>query len=790
MKKCFLSIGLLLAGASLLHAAYPAPEKTGFANCILIYEQENRGPDELRCYVAAPDETGKLRWGFDAFLFLTLYHQGQETSYMKSDQKLWEHWLDRYFRPGKDIDALNRALESFGEAPPSKRQVIITIPWMSYDVTDFGDIDGDGVSEDLSKPADRAKVARWYIDLATARFKAQNYRHLELWGFYWMREDLVRDRDNARLVTGVIHEKGYKVMWIPYYYAPGWNQWRELGMDLAVMQSSYPFRSWIDRGKVRANRIRAVADAARSAGLGIEIEGRGLGSPEERRMLRALFDGGRQAKEGYQFGVQAYFLGFDTVERLARSADPDEKRLYHELFAYLNGQEVRLDRSAEPARWTVTDGERPHSVVAEAVLPRPGTISLVDLFFKDDDCADPWLGTLEIFVKEPGGGDWLPAGWAVGGNQDTYGDERGAYERGFRNVTAPVGGRAVAAVRAVITGQQRKLTRFELACDFHGPQVVGRGNLAYRKSYESTLPKQPAAYPDPEGRKLLDGVTGSRDYAAYIGWGDEPGSMFVSLELAGQAPFDEIRVHTRGGTHDAVNFPLNPCVVLSNAAPFLEFSGTGAIPDPAPVVLDYRELIETARYSEYDRTGCLRFPLPVPTTARYLAFGGDTSGWLMISELELRRDGRPLELKEASYRLFPAPTVSRNDSNFADGVRLTDGMVAHRAWFGQYYGWQGGTAYEFVVDLERPEAIGEATAWFVRDVDYGVMAPEEVSFSFSRDRRRWTAPVRAAIAAPAGRHGPLACRVKADAAARYVKVRVRGNPNSWAWTMMSEIEVR
>ena len=262
-------LGILFGTAvSAWGAGYPQPEQVGFHNCILIYERESRTMDDLRCYVAEPRKAGRpVRWGFDAFLFLTLYHEGQETSYMKSNKALWEKWLDRYFSPGRDIDALNSAIEAVGEPPPGKRKVIVTIPWMSNEVTDFGDVDNDGISENLSVKADRGKVAQWYIDLVKKKFAERNYRNVELWGFYWMREDLVMDRENARQITDIIHRNGYKVMWIPYYYAPGWDRWKELGMDLALMQSSYPFRSWIDRGVVRRNRLRAAADAMRSACL-------------------------------------------------------------------------------------------------------------------------------------------------------------------------------------------------------------------------------------------------------------------------------------------------------------------------------------------------------------------------------------------------------------------------------------------------------------------------------------------------------------------------------------------
>lgn len=792
MRKAF-SIFLMLSLADCMMAAgFPDPKVVGFRNCALIYEQENRGVEELRHYVAAPGKDGSPRWGFDAFLFLTLYHKGEETSYMKSDKALWEHWLDRYFRPGKDIAALDQAVESFGKAPPEKRKVIITIPWMSDEVTEFGDVDNDGVTENLAQPVDRAKVARWYIDLVAARFKAQNYRHLELWGFYWMREDLIRDKGNAKLVSAIVKEKGYKLLWIPYYYAAGWEQWRELGMDVAILQTSYPFYSWIDGGRARPNRIAAAADAARAHGLGIEIEGRGLKSPAERRMFRQMLSAGKKSEQGYQSGAQAYFLSYNVVERLARSSEPDEALLYNELIDYLNGREVKLDHSREPAQWTIRDGARPFSVVAEAALPQPGVVALLDLFFKDADSAAPWLGQMEVFVKERADGGWLPAGWAIGGNQDSYDGKRNAYERGFRNLTAPVGGRPVVALRAVITGQRHKLENFKLHCDFFGPQLAGRGNLAYRKPYETTLPKKTAVYSDnPSTNKLIDGVTSSRDYTAYMGWEGNPEVCFVALRLGDGVAFDEVRIHTRGGTQDAVNFPVAPCLVLSDTAPFLGLDGIGAIPEPNPLILDYQQLVTTETISPYCRLGYMQFKLPEARSFRHLGFSGEVSGWLMLSEIELLYQGKTLKLENCTYSVRPAPTVHGRDSNSVNGIRLTDGIIAERAWFAPYYGWQGDGEQTFTIDLEEEKTFREAAAYFVKDIDYGVVPPKAVSFAFSRDGQTWSSERPATGDEPATRHG-VAKRILAvdSTTARYVRVRVKGADERWAWTMMSEIEIR
>ena len=782
---------MLAFSVSAEDTGYPDPGKTGFHNCALIYERDSRTMEDLRFYVAEPRRgNAPVRWGFDAFLFLTLYHNGQETSYMKSGKALWEMWLDRYFAPGRDIDALDRAIESVGEMPQSKRKVIITLPWMNSEVTDFGDVDGDGISENLSREEDRAKVAAWYIDLARKKFAAGNYRHLEFWGFYWMREDLVRDRKNAKQITAIVHQNNFKIMWIPYYHAPGWDRWKEFGMDLALMQSSYPFRSWIDRGVVRRNRIFAAADAMREAGLGFEVEGRGLETPEERRMFLEILAFGAPDKAGYQNGTQAYFLGFDVVERLARSADPEEQAVYKALMDYLNGKMVVLDQSGQPEQWTIYRSGDGKSVSAEAVLPRKAVVSIADVFFRDAVPEKGWLGYAEAFVKHNPGDKWIPAGWAIAGNQDSYAGERNRYERGFRNVSIPVGGREIYALKIVLTGREREIPAFEISCDFFGPQLTGYEDIALNRSYRTTLTRKNPLYPDSSGGKLTDGTTVSKDYSAYIGWGNEPGHMSILLDNDPRIKFDEIRVHCRGGSHDGVNFPLNPCVVLSDKAPFREMSGMGPIPDPDAVVLDYAELVRTAIQNDYVIDGYLKFPVPGGSNAKYVSFHGESAGWIMISEMEMLGAGKVLS-RGARYQVSPFPTAERNNSNEANGVWLTDGAIAKRAWFGQYYGWQGGAPVEITLDLGQERNFSSVTVWSVKDQKYGVVPPKGVEIAFSRDGVSWSAPHPAAQENPSASYGPAPARLNTERiSARYVRVRVSGRAESWAWTMLSEIEVK
>jgi len=153
-----LPVCLVLAMATRTAGAeYPTPEEAGFHHCALIYGCEVRGPERLAWYVA-----NNRGWLFDAFLFLHQRGQsGQSTMNGLTVKTDWQGQLDTWFTPGRDLQALDEAIE---EAKPehgavAPRQVILSIPYPNPKVADFGDVDGDGVTEDLATAEGRGRAA-------------------------------------------------------------------------------------------------------------------------------------------------------------------------------------------------------------------------------------------------------------------------------------------------------------------------------------------------------------------------------------------------------------------------------------------------------------------------------------------------------------------------------------------------------------------------------------------------------------------------------------------------------
>ena len=419
-------------------AEYPTPEEAGFHHCALIYERDVRGPEELARYVA--DDDG---WLFDAFLFL---HQralsGQSTMNGTTDRADWECQLDAWFAPGRDLHALDAAIEAARPAhgPVAPRQVILSIPYPNPQVTDFGDVDGDGVSEDLGTEEGRTTVAQWYIAEAQRRFAGAGYRNLELWGLYWMNEGAAdADIALARVFSDAVHAAGKRVLWIPWFMAPNWERWREMGVDVAIMQPNYAFLT-THGGSVRRNRLIVNARAARREGLGVEIElpmaWRLPGAP---LLFRHYLRDGAPDREGYQQAATAYYLGRDAVEELAGSPDPAERAIYDDLCTYVqNGLVAEPDApvawqvAGAPAPWLgdhLQHEARPVREAAAAVPAQPW--GALDVMLHEPDAS--WTGLVTVEGQAQPEAPWRPAGWAL----RAQGNER---DRPWQVVTVPLTG--------------------------------------------------------------------------------------------------------------------------------------------------------------------------------------------------------------------------------------------------------------------------------------------------------------------------------------------------------------
>lgn len=420
--QCFLA--LLVGGTGFAEVGYPTVASAGFHHCALIYQRESRNAEDLKPYVARY-VNGKPTsdWLFDSFLFLVQgTASGKSTEVGATDRSDWLSILDQWFAPRRDLSALDDAMTQTAEArglhnPPSKRKVILCIPWLNPKVSSFGDVTGDGMSEDLSTVEGRRTVIRWYLDEARRRFADAKFRNLELWGFYCMREDVAGDEDTISMIAEEVHSRGKKLLWIPYFTASGWDKWRKYGIDVAIMQPNYAFTSWLDRGNTKRNRLAVCADMARSHGLGVEIEVRGNASLDfEHLMFMQYLCDGAKNRYGYQDVPTAYYLGEDALDAWYAAKDARSKETYNALCDYIVGKPIKdPDQKCE---WKWTKSKSAKALVASTVLPARQDISSVDVFL-DDGLTDYWKGTVSAEVRADGQEEWMPCGLAIRKNVDS-----------------------------------------------------------------------------------------------------------------------------------------------------------------------------------------------------------------------------------------------------------------------------------------------------------------------------------------------------------------------------------
>ena len=124
-------------------------------------------------------------------------------------------------------------------------RVMLPLPYPSLRAEEGWGTLPNGTTLNLSRLADRVAALRWFVDRSIAAFDALGSKHCELVGFYYSAEHIPAnggsdgDYGMVRQLSAHIHRLGYRFSWHPYYEARGWESWRELGFDYALMQPNW-----------------------------------------------------------------------------------------------------------------------------------------------------------------------------------------------------------------------------------------------------------------------------------------------------------------------------------------------------------------------------------------------------------------------------------------------------------------------------------------------------------------------------------------------------------------------
>lgn len=340
----------------------PGPQTDDIKHMVLIYGNHNAplwSKEDFKPYASHYSANGTYGytaddfpddWMYDSFLFLALKRDLQ-TSFVETNQRFtpagkedWLWLLDRWFNAvNGEILQLN---EGVGELktvlgdPAHKKKVMIGIPWPNPEMTQFGDVDGVGLSENLTTVAGRQKVVRWFIDEALSRWNAQPLEHLELSGFYWTLERIDGDMKTVvQNASAYIHAKPgqMKFSWIPFWRSNS-EEWDTLGFDFAIQQPNLFFNRRIIDEETRTASAAEFA-AIQHMGLELEIDDKLFNDPGRYwAFLKYLDDG---YKHGYMGNVvTGTYQELSTINALRSRPERHYNELYDKIYQFLKGSYV------------------------------------------------------------------------------------------------------------------------------------------------------------------------------------------------------------------------------------------------------------------------------------------------------------------------------------------------------------------------------------------------------------------------------------------------------------------
>ena len=682
---------------------YPTAEKAGFHHCALIYENPECNVDFFRPLVSRTvDNKPTGEWCFDAFLFLIHMIDRQNTEIAALNMGALQTLIELYFAPGRYLDALNSAVkecaETTGVMPPSRRKVIIAIPWLNPDVEKFGDVNCDGQFESLSTQEGRSMVTKWFVEQIKRRFNA-SYPWLELWGFYLMRENISDIPATVQAMAEIIHRNELKLLWIPYYLGAGYADWEKYGVDVAIMQSNYTFTGFNYGGNVRGNRLFANAELCRKHGLGFEIELAAAHdpSPKERYFLLRTLELGSSANLGYQHAATAYYFG--SHFNFCNSPDPELRKFYNAYCDYITGKEIKIPRQDN---WNIEHNS--DGITAECRFAEPVVINNVDIFFTERPEDAVWTGTAQLEGETESG--WKCLGWAVRAN-------RNPDEQSYQSITLPAGEK-VSALRIAAHGSG-EIEIFDIVADQFG-DLMDLTEFQQMKIDDF--------------RELDEPVnTGAAD-AYHCYWGRA--ELFTEYTLLKETACDTIKIKTAMPAAPDAGFIEHAGIIISPSHPVTGANGRGAMPENITVVPGQRE-------DDY-----LVFRLGKTVAINHFSLAGRINGFAMLGEVLLLNNGIPTEVKITSY-------MHKTTSN-PGGEYYSDGTVA--SWevikpeLNGMTGFTGREPRVFTIQLPERRSIKRIELCTFYALLRNVLPPEKVLVEVMTDNGCWSVPYSMFIPPP------------------------------------------
>ncbi|MBR6783739.1 MAG: DUF4855 domain-containing protein [Clostridia bacterium] len=332
--------------------------------------------NQLLPMVAYLDENGEIKdTMFDGFLYWAGFAlPSGAATYQPATFADWKAHLDYTFNNSVNgIDKLEETVQQVKDAlniPDYKVKVYVSSLSVFDDpashgggfaknVTEFGDIDGDGVSENMTLYEDRQKLYSWFINAVYQKFEAKGYKNIEFDGINYMDESVYLECDNAHCIAEfgeAVKNAGTNFIWIPYYSANRFYLGEEMHFDAVCMQPNYAFDNHIPEW-----RLEASAELVKRLQMSIELEHHYLCFGDKsyaRQYMKYLASG---VTFGFIDGIHMYFQDNDDFGRLGYSDSPLCRMQYDATYHFIKGDlnitpEKRDEYKIEATKNTILNG--------------------------------------------------------------------------------------------------------------------------------------------------------------------------------------------------------------------------------------------------------------------------------------------------------------------------------------------------------------------------------------------------------------------------------------------------
>ena len=306
---------------------------------VLLYADRNKKEDLLPMF-AYIDEDGNIKDTFmDGAIYCSHHNLPSGTlGHLPNYKADWEYVHNADFNGESGFDALEEVVGEIKQAlglTDYKVQVYSTFLTLHDTVSDFGDVDGDGISEDATTVEGRAKIFDWYIKLTLDEFEKRNYQNIEFNGFYWLNESVIWERDDSHVITECgerVHAAGSNFLWVPYYKANRFFTGYEMNFDMISMQPNVVFSTdaplWRFDSTVEMTKVRKMT-------VEIEHSYQCLGDQSfARSYMLYLYYG---AVTGYIDAIHVYYDDVSNFTKMAYSDSELCRLQYDATYHFAKG---------------------------------------------------------------------------------------------------------------------------------------------------------------------------------------------------------------------------------------------------------------------------------------------------------------------------------------------------------------------------------------------------------------------------------------------------------------------